>query len=503
MPSLAPRPMPDDLSALVCALVDGTIDGPGLARLEERLRGDREARDAFRDFMQMESILTWELVRLPPLGGEVEGPGGACDRPTPRWGGAWRRAAAWLLPLVAAAVTAGVVAVIPMVRHKDDRPGVGGRQQHARLVDATDARWAGGVRLEVGDEIADGPLRLEAGSAQLRFESGAVVTLNGPSEIETLGPNRLFLRNGNIVPFVPPTAKGFTVVSPTGEVIDLGTEFSVSVDARGQTDIYVIDGEVDVAAGHSAPADRLRMTQGFGTRLASSDSAPMLTQSPLVIDNFDGEKSLQWHDADGGRPSSIVGGKLSIPLECRLEDGVVKCYTRLALDHDFSKLCGRRSVISFTVNLPAEELSNPNRWLACVIDAGEGNPPLAYEDRAALGVLVSPHFQVGVRINGTPILDTRVFARSEDAVGPYQVFIAIDDTPVAWKQHGGAIVGVTVNGQQLVGPFVISLADNPRIGLQAFCEESKRGRALVDDFSVSVSTDSDELSQRPATALGQ
>jgi len=62
---------------------------------------------------------------------------------------------------------------------------------------------------------------------------------------------------------------------------------------------------------------------------------------------------------------------------------------------------------------------------------------------------------------------------------------------------------VTVNGQQLVGPFVISLADNPRIGLQAFCEESKRGRALVDDFSVSVSTDSDELSQRPATALGQ
>lgn len=491
MPSLAPRPMPDDLAVLVSALVDGTIDAPGLAQLEERLRTDREARDAFRDFMQMESILAWELVRPAPLGARVGGSGSAGDQPAPPAGGPWRRVAAWLLPLLAAAATAGAVAWIAVVRPNDGDAG-GSHRQHARLVDITDARWAGGVRLAVGDGIAAGPLRLEAGSAQLRFESGAVVTLNAPSEIEVLGGNRLFLRNGNIIPFVPPTAKGFTVVSPTGEVIDLGTEFSVSVDARGRTDVYVIDGEVDVAAGHADRGNPVRMTQGFGTRLASTDGAPVLTQSPLVVDTFDGERLLRWRDVDANRPAAVFAGKLAIPLQCRREGGNDKCYTRLVLDHDFSRLCGRRSVISFTVHLPTDGFTTPGRWLACVIDDGVGVPPLAYEPHAALGVLVSPDFQVGVRMNGLPTLDTRVFSRSEDAVGPYKVFITIDDTPAARQRHGSTIANVTVNGQQLAGPFPISFADQPRIGLQGFCVERNPGRALVDDFSVSVSTDGHE-----------
>jgi ferric-dicitrate binding protein FerR (iron transport regulator) len=489
MPNLAPRPLPDDLSALASALVDGTIDTAGLALLEERLRTDRAARDAFRDFMQIESTLAWELVTTSPRDGVGDNAGHGGEPPGPVKGKPWRRAAGWLLPLLAAAATAGAIAWIPLMRPRDAAPVRDAGQQHARLVDATDARWADGATLAVGQHLAPGPLRLEAGSAQIRFESGAVVTLNAPSEIEVLGGNRLFLRDGNIIPFVPPAAKGFTVVSPTGEVIDLGTEFSVSVDARGRTDVYVLDGEVDVAPGHADRGPPVRMTQGFGSRLALADAAPVFTQKPLVIDNFDGERSLQWHDVDGDRPAAIVGGKLAIPLQCRPEGENNKCYTRIVLDHDFSQLCGRRSAISFTVSLPAEGLSGRNRWLACVIDAGAGTAPLAYHPRAALAALVSPDFQVGVRVNGQPAIDTRVFARSEDAIGPYQVFITIDDTPAAREQHGSGVATVTVNGRQLPGSFPLDLSAAPRIGLQGFCAEQQLGRALVDDFSVSVSTD--------------
>jgi len=498
MPSLAPRSLPDDLSALASALVDGTIDAADLARLEERLRTDHMARDAFRDFMQTEAILAWELVRTSPLENEIGGSDDACDGFPPQKPGPWRRAAVWLLPLLAVAATAGAVTLIPLMRPKNLAPNDPSQpRQHARLVDVTEARWAGNATLEVGQQLAPGPLRLEAGSAQVRFESGAVVTLNAPSEIEVLGDNRLFLRNGNIIPFVPPTAKGFTVVSPTGQVIDLGTEFFVSVDGRGETDVYVIDGEVDVAPGHVDRGSPVRMTQGFGTRLALSDAAPVLTQKPLVIDNFEGARHLLWHDVDAGRPTTVGGGKLAIPLQCRREGGNDKCYTRLVLDHDFSSLVGRRSALSFTVTLPAEGFSGRNRWLACVIDAGAGTAPLAYEPHAALAVLVSPDFQVGVRTNGEPVVDTRVFARSEDAVGPYQVFITIDDTPEVRQRHGSAIATVTVNGQRLPGPFPISFGDRPRIGLQGFCQETTFGRSLVDDFSVSVSTDTTDVPRAP------
>lgn len=501
MPSLAPRPMSDDLAALLSSLVDGTISTDDLARLEERLRHDRQTRDAFRDFMQMESILAWELVNTAEQYGTIGGGSSGGDDSGPPTSGAWRRAAVWLAPLLAAAAA---VAVIPIMRQGDRGAGNGGPQRHAKLIDATDAQWAGGARIRVGEGIADGPLRLLAGSAQLRFESGAVVTLNAPSEIEVLGDNRLFLRNGNIIPFVPPAAKGFTVVSPTGEVIDLGTEFSVSVDAHGQTDVYVIDGEVDVAKGHADQGNLVRMTQGFGTRLAPSAGDPMLTQAPFVIDDFDDERSLRWHDVDAGRMSSVVAGELSMPVEYRPDAPDAKGWTRLVLDHDFSTLRGRRSAISFKATLPADSLSEINRWLACVVDDGAGDPPMAYEPQAALAVLISPDFQAGVRIDGAAVRQTRVFSRSEDAVGPYQVFITIDDTPAAWRRYGSAVASAAVNGQELMGPRPITLAKHPRIGLQTFCAETSRGRgrALVDDFSVSVSADGEGRAEMiPPTVL--
>lgn len=116
-----------------------------------------------------------------------------------------------------------------------------------------------------GESLPNGPLRLFPGSAQIAFDSGAVVALTVPAEVEILGRNRLFVRSGRIPPFVPPTAKGFTVGSPSGEVVDLGTEFTVNVDARNRTAIYVVDGQLDVAAGNASRSGPLRMTQGFGT----------------------------------------------------------------------------------------------------------------------------------------------------------------------------------------------------------------------------------------------
>ena len=486
MPDTVTPPVPDDLAALCSALVDGTISSDDLARLEDRLRRDRAARDAFRDFMQMESIIAWELVKIAANGSEKTGadhPGRSARR--------WSRAAAWLLPIVAAAAAVVGVSVWPKIDRDGREVARPETRCHARLIDATDAVWAEGSRPLVGGGIADGPLHLLTGAAQIRFESGAVVTLNAQSEIEVLGDNRLFLRSGKITPFVPPKAKGFTVVAPTGEVIDLGTEFSVSVDARGQTDVYVIDGEVDVANGHADRGNLLRMTQGFGTRLDPSREGPTVTEKPLVIDDFqEGERSLRWRDCDLSKPSMVIDGELRIPVECRDELPEDRGRTRIVLDHDFSTIRGRRAAISFKVTLPADGLTEANRWLACVVDDGTVDAPMAHESAAALGVLISPNFQAGVRLDGDPVCQSRVFARSEDAIGPYQVLMTIDDTPAARSRHGSAVAGVTVNGQELLRDRPVRLGAAPRIGLQTFTVERRgaRGCGLVDDFSVSVSS---------------
>ncbi len=52
---------------------------------------------------------------------------------------------------------------------------------------------------------------------------------------------------------MPAPAKGFQIVSPHGRVVDLGTEFGMSVGPDGWTDVYVFKGKVDAYAGDSKP----------------------------------------------------------------------------------------------------------------------------------------------------------------------------------------------------------------------------------------------------------
>jgi hypothetical protein len=396
-----------------------------------------------------------------------------------------------MLPVIAAgAVAAALVLLVFRPSRTSGQPGTVALPTPARLVDATDARWADDRLLMMGSAVPQGPLRLLSGAAQIAFESGALVTLNGPAEIEVLGSGRLFLRSGRIVPFVPPAATGFTVVSPTGEVIDFGTEFSVNVDALGRTEVYVLDGEVDVAQGHADRSAPLRMSQGFGSRLAVN-AALEVTDTPLIVDHFDNAGGpLHWSDVDAAKPATVLAGTLRIPIFFQREQtGDHRGHARLVVDYDFSQIRQRRSAISFKVTLPDEGLANEHRWMGCVIDSGTGPPPMAYEAAAAVSVLVSPCWQAAVRVAGEPFHQSRVFNRSDEAVGPYQVLLAIDDTAFAHERHGGAVVSVTINGQELVRNQRVTLADQPRIGLQTFClpETGGRGAAVIDDFSVSIS----------------
>jgi hypothetical protein len=485
MPALQPILIPEDLAALCSALVDGVITSEQQATLESMLRGDRAARDAFRQYMQMESILAWELVKQPPHQvPEPEVDSNVYER-SRGWPLAAGHAAALLTPAAAAvaAIVAGLALVIPLRGPTNPEP-----RAVARLVDTADARWSDERIARAGESLPEGPLRLVAGSAQIAFESGAVVALTAPAEVEILGRNRLFVRSGRIAPFVPPTAKGFTVVSPSGEVVDLGTEFTVNVDARGRTAVYVVDGEVDVAAGHASRPAPLRMTQGFGTRLDTAHEITAFTDRPLLIDHFDAASGpLRLREFDAHEHAEVAGGELRIPMR-RTATGDGRL--RVALDYDLTPIVGRRSTISYKVTLPMAGMTSPNRWLACSLDGGDAAPAMAFEAEAALAVLISPHWHAGLRVGGEPAKETRVFARSEDAVGPYQVMISINDTPEARVRHGSTVVDVFVNGLCVVSEQPFSLPARPRLSLQTHVvNRGDRGCALVDDFSVSVAED--------------
>lgn len=101
----------------------------------------------------------------------------------------------------------------------------------------------------IGSRLNDEVVRLFGGTLELTFDDGAVVTLEGPVEFQPRTASLLDLRRGQLSATVPKSAIGFTVLTPTSEVVDLGTEFDVSVKDTGASDVVVRKGEIEVAPG--------------------------------------------------------------------------------------------------------------------------------------------------------------------------------------------------------------------------------------------------------------
>lgn len=122
-------------------------------------------------------------------------------------------------------------------------------QRYATLTGINDPVWE--REDTIGARLGDEAIRLLAGEVEVTFDSGAVVTLRGPVEFQPRSAGQLLLKHGRLSATVPQPATGFTVNTPTAEVVDLGTEFDVNVKQTGESDVLVRKGVVEV--GSSRP----------------------------------------------------------------------------------------------------------------------------------------------------------------------------------------------------------------------------------------------------------
>lgn len=145
----------------------------------------------------------------------------------------------------------------------------------ALLAGAYDATWAEAT----AEELAEGrdlyvgqKLELIAGSAEIRYDSGVRVRLFGPAEWTMPSAEGLQLKRGQAVARVNPSAVGFTVGTPFCEVVDLGTEFAVGCDPEGDVNVYVHQGEVEVAP-RKPGQNKVRLTAGESINISRNGTA--------------------------------------------------------------------------------------------------------------------------------------------------------------------------------------------------------------------------------------
>jgi len=299
-----------ELTVLCNALVDETITPDQRHRLRQWLCESEEARRFYVHFMAQDAGLCGyaaEMQTSPADAPLNASPGiaGTCTNREksefnrPQWGPftkslfATLRGSLWLrLPACVVAVVLLIVLLFSRIRYNNLQPvprpdlvaqpplestddGV------AVLTRAVAIEWDQEAQPRMGDTIPRSVLGLKSGLAHIEFYSGASMLIEGPAELQLISASQCFCRKGVFRVVVPPSARGFTVLSPDIEMVDLGTGFGLEVTPQRETQVHVFDGKVELYPPDTqrTAENRIELLAGSGQRIERSGE-----MSPIVAD---------------------------------------------------------------------------------------------------------------------------------------------------------------------------------------------------------------------------
>ena len=167
--------------------------------------------------------------------------------------------------------------------------------------------WEKGSGIREGQVKRGERLKALAGLLELRLNNGAKVILEGPFDVEMKGRMDMKLNFGRVAVKCPPSARGFTVETREGKVVDLGTEFGMRASGDGTTEVHVLTGMVTMNAPNRKTislfeGDALKVKNG-STSLGSADASAFITRIPEQSERDGG--FVHWSFDEG---SGQVGG---------------------------------------------------------------------------------------------------------------------------------------------------------------------------------------------------
>jgi ferric-dicitrate binding protein FerR (iron transport regulator) len=232
----------DDIERLVIEVLDGTASFRQCEELSKVLAADPAALEIYCRCCEMDSALQRLAAGRSGLTAATLDPDDAAGR---------RPVRTALLAAVAAVAVAA--AGLWFVQAPQPEALVVFAQGPATLFSVEHS----GESDAVGNQLAENSVvRLSQGGMELRFRNGVIATIEAPAEWVIKSAERMELRRGSAWFAVPAKARGFQVSSPELEVVDLGTEFGVLVEAGRSDQVHVMKGSV--AVRHRAAAEGSR-----------------------------------------------------------------------------------------------------------------------------------------------------------------------------------------------------------------------------------------------------
>jgi hypothetical protein len=500
-----------ELNELCGALLDGSATAAQRQRLEQLLRESEAARRHYVRLLSQSASLQAYAAEM-----HVDAPA----RPV-------RRAAVFHLPrwapltlLAAAAALAVGVFVLQRAPRENRGPSAGARTEYvARLTGAKDAQWARGTTpLAPGESLRKGQrVELETGYAEITFDSGARIVLEGATSLDIASAWDATLRRGTLKADVPPQAIGFRVANRFVEVIDLGTEFTIIADSDRGAEVLVNKGEVEAVPRTGGDNETLLLREKEARRFADtgvSDVAETarkfaLFDAPLSLERFvTGTRFAHWSFDETQGPArgdgSLIAG-IETPLQllggAAMDDATSRSAGRRerALRFDGQRYANARvpglsgtapRTVAFWVRVPPD--AQPlDTWMVAwgtqLPKLGRRPVHIGWNRRPSEGALgaLRTDFGGGHAIGTTNLRDGNwhhivvFFAPGEDAGSPVQVKQYVDG-----RLESSTIVRGTLSSREGTGDA--ALADTVWLGyrLTGNRQEGRRFRGELDELFI-------------------
>lgn len=165
----------------------------------------------------------------------------------------------------------------------------------ATITRVVDVDWSSETPAHLpGSRFRPGTLALDSGVVALEFDSGVQLVLEGPAELELLTAERGFLHYGRLRSHVPQSAQGLTIDTVEITVVDLGTEFGLTIDEAGNAEVHVFDGEIQLYETRQSSI------------LAENETQLLNAGEALQIDSLGNHQSIEPDDAAFVGPSLLT-----------------------------------------------------------------------------------------------------------------------------------------------------------------------------------------------------
>lgn len=309
-----------ELTALCGALADNRLSNPEKERLNHFLRTSEEARQYYLRHAALSASLFSYAAELQS---DAPAPMPVRKRLLPR-------PVVWAAAAALAAI-AGFVYLKPVADTAKPEAPVADNAVVALMSGTKDCEWSGppmpaGAALKAGQK-----LQLTKGTAEITFDSGAQVTLDGPASLVVSSAWDASLESGTLNATVPEEAAGFRVNNKAVEVVDHGAEFSMTADASS-AEILVLKGAVE-AAPHNLTQPEPVMLGALQSRRFGKEGASDVRDRERKFARFTRVLKLDRSPSVGGYThwdfNNSEGSLISAEVKGRKKGGV---HTRMVAD---------------------------------------------------------------------------------------------------------------------------------------------------------------------------